>query len=158
MQITIIQIGKTKHSFITEAEQEYLKRLSVNAKVTVKTLKEATEVSTNQNSRDNAKAEEATRILDAIPQYTFVIALDERGKQFSSVDFAKLIENNRDFEDANLTFIIGGPFGLHKSVTEKAKLLLGFSKFTFTHEMIRVLLLEQIYRAFTIINKKTYHY
>lgn len=158
MQITLIQVGKTKHQFVQQAEQEYLKRLSLNAKVKVITLKEASEISTSENARNNAKAQEATRILDAIPEHTFVIALDEHGKQFTSVEFAKLIEKNRDFEGANLTFIIGGPFGLHATVLEKTQLTLSFSKFTFTHEMIRMLLLEQIYRAFTIISKKTYHY
>jgi len=158
MQITLIQVGKTKHSFVQQAEQEYLKRLTINAKVNVITLKEASEISTSETARNNAKAQEATRILDAIPKHTFVMALDEHGKQFSSVEFAKLIEKNRDFEGANLTFIIGGPFGLHQTVLEKVQLTLSFSKFTFTHEMIRMLLLEQIYRAFTIISKKTYHY
>lgn len=158
MQITIIQVGKTKHQFVQQAEQEYLKRLSPNAKINVITLKEASEISTSEAARNNAKAQEATRILDAIPQHTFVIALDEHGKQFTSQEFAKFIEKNRDFEGANLTFIIGGPFGLHQTVLEKTQLTLSFSKFTFTHEMIRMLLLEQLYRAFTIISKKTYHY
>ena len=158
MQITILQIGKTKHDFVLQAEAEYLKRLQTWAKVNVITLKESSTDSDSETARQKAKEQEGERLLESIPEKTFVIVLDETGKQFSSPDFAKLIQKKRDFEGANLTFLIGGPFGLSDAVRKRANLLLAFSKFTFTHEMIRMLLLEQIYRAFTIISNKTYHY
>ena len=158
MQITILQIGKTKHDFVQKAEVEYLKRLQAWAKVNVITLKEASTDSDSQSARQKAKDQEGERLIERLPDKTFLIVLDEIGKQFTSPDFAKIIEKNRDFEGANLTFVIGGPFGLSDTVRERANLILSFSKLTFTHEMIRILLLEQIYRAFTIIFNKTYHY
>ena len=158
MQITILQIGKTKHDFVQEAEAEYLKRLQAWAKVNVITLKEASTDSDSQSARQKAKDQEGERLIERLPDKTFLIVLDEIGKQFTSPDFAKIIEKNRDFEGANLTFVIGGPFGLSDTVRKRANLILSFSKLTFTHEMIRILLLEQIYRAFTIIFNKTYHY
>ena len=154
MQITILQIGKTKHQFISEAEQEYLKRLSPYARIKQQTLKEGRV----QNNPQVTKADEAKSFLEALPKHTFLIALDETGRQFTSPEFAKQIETIKDFGEANITFIIGGPFGLDDSIRKSANLILSFSKFTFTHEMIRILLLEQLYRAMMIISNKTYHY
>ncbi len=158
MQITILQIGKTKHDFVLQAETEYLKRLQTWATVNIVTLKEVSVDSDSKIARQKAKEQEGERLLGSLPGKTFLIVLDETGKQFTSPDFAKLIQKNRDFEGANLTFLIGGPFGLSEEVRKRSNLLLSFSQFTFTHEMIRMLLLEQIYRAFTIISNKTYHY
>jgi 23S rRNA (pseudouridine1915-N3)-methyltransferase len=160
MKITIIQIGKTKHSFVLEAEQEYLKRLHPQAKIDIITLKEspAFDHSSSPTGRQKVKAEEAEYILKNLRPATKIIALDEHGRQFTSTDFAAQIGKFRDFEGADLTFIIGGPFGLDQSILDKAHLILSFSKFTFTHEMIRMLLLEQLYRAFSILQNKTYHY
>lgn len=158
MKITIIQVGKTKHTFFQEAEEEYLKRLKPFAKVNIVTLKEASVQSTTEALRNQAKAKEAEEILKSLPDDSYLIALDEHGKGFSSQQFAQFIGKNRDFEGANITFIIGGPFGLDAKILTQAKLKLSFSAFTFTHEAIRTLLLEQIYRAFTILTGKTYHY
>jgi 23S rRNA (pseudouridine1915-N3)-methyltransferase len=154
VQINILQIGKTKHSFIQEAEAEYLKRLSPYAEVRIQTLKEGRV----QNNPQVTREDEAKTLLQAVPKHTFLIALDEHGREFSSPDFARQIGEIRDFGEANLTFIIGGPYGLDESVRKKANLVLSFSRFTFTHEMIRVLLLEQIYRSFMILANKTYHF
>ena len=160
MKITIIQIGKTKHNFVQEAEQEYLKRLQPQSKIEIITLKEspAFEHSSSPSGRQKAKTEEAEAIIKNLRPISKIIALDERGKQLTSPDFAKQIEKFRDFEGADITFIIGGPFGLDQSVLDQAAIVLSFSKFTFTHEMIRMLLLEQLYRAFSILQNKTYHY
>lgn len=159
MQITIIQIGKTKHKFFQEAENEYLKRLQVFAKIKVLTLKEAILAHADREAEiEKVKLKEAEEISANIPKDTFLFTLDENGQQFTSKTFAKLLEEKKDFGQPNLTFIIGGPYGLHESLIKKANLHLSFSKFTFTHEAIRTLLLEQLYRAFTIIQGKTYHY
>lgn len=158
MQITILQIGKTKHDFVLQAEAEYLKRLQAWVKVNIITLREISTDSDSETARQKAKIQEGERLLGSLPEKSFLVVLDETGKQFTSPDFAKLIQKNRDFEGANLTFLIGGPFGLSDAVRKRSNLLLSFSKFTFTHEMIRMLLLEQIYRSFTIISNKTYHY
>jgi len=155
VKITIIQIGKTKAPFLQEAEIEYLKRLGAYAKIKTITLKEAQPDGKNTVT---AKEKEAAEIIKNIPEDSYVIALDENGRQFTSVEFAGLIRKNRDFEGGDITFITGGCYGLGAAILKKAHLRLSFGKFTFTHEIIRTLLLEQVYRAFTIISGKTYHY
>lgn len=159
MKITILQIGKTKQSYFQEAEQEYLKRLQPHANINIITLKEASApYDQNESTRGLAKQKEALGLLKHLPKDTYIIALDEHGKSQTSQQFASIILKNRDFEGANITFIIGGPFGLAEQIIKKAHLKLAFSSMTFTHEMIRTILLEQIYRAFTIISGKKYHY
>jgi len=159
MKITIIQVGKTKASSSREIEQEYLKRLKSYAAINVITLKEAsTGSSANSASRELSRLKEGLEILKHIPKDSFIIALDEHGKSMDSVEFARFIGRKRDFEGANVTFLIGGPYGLSQSILTKTNLRLSFSALTFTHEMIRILLLEQLYRAFSILAGKTYHY
>lgn len=152
MNITIIQVGKTRADYLAAAEQEYTKRLQSDAKLHIKTLKSA------HGEIPAIKEDEGRAILAAIPKDTFIIALHESGKQFTSPDFAAFLQQKRDSGASHVTFIIGGTYGLSPAILEKADLLLSFSKMTFTHEMIRTLLLEQIYRAFTITKGKIYHY
>lgn len=159
MQIQIIQVGKTKHSFIEEGAQEYLKRLWASAEITIDTLKEfSIDDSSNAALRSKAIEQEGRAILNKIKEGAYLIALDEQGRQFNSREFAQKINQIRDQQGGKLTFVIGGSFGLSDAVKQKADLILSFSKFTFTHEQIRLLLLEQVYRAFTILANKTYHY
>jgi len=158
VKITLIQVGKTKTAYLKEAETEYLKRLGPYAKIDVVTVKACSGEDSGLAARQVAKKKEAEEILKAIPLDSFVIALDETGRQFTSPEFAEIIRKNRDFEGGSIIFITGGSYGLDSSVLAKANLRLSFGKFTFTHEIIRTLLLEQVYRAFTIITGKTYHY
>lgn len=159
MKITIIQIGKTKQSYFQEAEAEYLKRLQAFADVKIVTIKEASApYDQNESTRNVAKDKEALELAKHIPKDTFLVALDEHGKTMTSHQFADFILKKKDFEGANITFMIGGPFGLADQILKKAQLKLSFSPMTFTHEMIRTILLEQIYRAFTIMTGKKYHY
>lgn len=111
----------------------------------------------SKNDNESARAEEAKTILKKINSDHFVIVLDERGKQLTSPEFAELIREKRDFGPGKIQFIIGGSHGLDEHVRKHANLVLGFSKMTFTHEMVRVFLKEQIYRAFTILVGKAYH-
>lgn len=101
--------------------------------------------------------EEGEMILRSIPGDEFVVALDERGKEMSSIDFAGFLGGKLDTGQA-LTFVIGGAFGLSEAVKKRADLKLSFSKMTFTHQMIRIFLLEQIWRGFCIIKGKEYHH
>ncbi len=159
MKITIIQIGKTKQSYFQESEAEYLKRLQPHANLKIITLKESSApYDHNESTRNVAKQKETLELHKHLPKDTFLIALDEHGKTFTSHQFADFILKKRDFEGANITFMIGGPFGLADQILKKAHLKLSFSPMTFTHEMIRTILLEQIYRAFTIMTGKKYHY
>jgi len=160
MHITIIQIGKTKHDFFRQAEEEFLKRLQPYTKIKIMTIKDSYTSSSELSEAqiNKIKADEAISILKNVPSDSIIITLDETGKQYTSKEFAQKIQQWRDFEGANITFIIGGPFGLSEILKQKTDVLLSFSKFTFTHEAIRTLLLEQIYRSFMILAGKKYHY
>jgi len=153
MGIRIISPGKIKQDFINQGVQKYLKRLSPYTKIN---LMEIPDVKlTSSNNIDIVKKKEAEIIEKYLKGNEYLIALDERGVQFSSIDFSNRLENKLS---ANIVFVIGGVYGLDERIKKKADLLLGFSSMTFTHQMIRMILIEQIYRAFTIIKGKKYHY
>ena len=165
MKITIVQVGKTKEAYFREAEEEYLKRLRLFADVKILTLKEVSINKGNSGAaRDEVKNKEAVEILKAISTAgaggngAYLVALDEHGKQMDSMAFSGFLLKNRDFGGGNICFVIGGCYGLGEEILNKADYKLSFSSLTFTHEMIRTLLLEQIYRAFTLITGKNYHY
>ena len=159
MKITILQIGKTKHTFFQESEQEYLKRLKPYIVTETITLKER-EITKGdaEAGKKMVKAKEAVEILKNIPKDSYIISLDERGKQYTSMEFAGLLNERMKQSTKNLVFIIGGTYGLDDIIKSQAHLLLSFSRFTFTHECIRTLLLEQIYRGYMILGGKSYHY
>lgn len=166
MKISLLQVGKTRNKFFAEVEKEYIKRIQPYAEIDVISVKEAIHGSAlNAAEIERVKKKEAEEILKKIDgegsqksnKSGLIIALDERGKEFTSPSFATFIRENRD-ESKNMTFIIGGCYGLHSSILKRADISLSLSKFTFTHEMIRQILLEQLYRAFTIISGKLYHY
>ncbi|MBU1151293.1 23S rRNA (pseudouridine(1915)-N(3))-methyltransferase RlmH [Patescibacteria group bacterium] len=146
MRIRIIEIGKNKDRYIEEAVEEYLKRLSPYAKVEVLDLKQEKSVEL-----------EGERILKQLSSEEFVVVLDEHGKQLNSLEFAKEIGRLKDLGQT-LIFVIGGAFGLSDAVRARADLILSFSKMTFTHQMIRPILLEQVYRGICIISGKEYHH
>ncbi len=156
--IHIITLGKLKETYWREAEQEYLKRLKPYAKIIIHELRE--EAFDEKSNPATIKQKEAEKIKIEIKKIkdSYIIALDERGKQFSSVEFAKQLNNRAIEQPNNLIFIIGGPLGLDKSILDLASLTLSLSPLTFTHQMTRVFLLEQIYRAQMILNNRKYHY
>ncbi len=158
MKITIISVGKIKEKYFTDAIAEYTKRLSKYCKLNFVEVKdEKTKENASSVEEDLVKDTEGKKILDKISDSTKVIALAIDGKEYDSIGLAKQIEEYRVSGDSDLTFIIGGSLGLHKSVLERADLELSFSKMTFPHQLMRVILLEQIYRSFRIINNEPYH-
>lgn len=158
LHINIICLGKLKEKYWREAAAEYLKRLSPFAKVEIKELKE--ESFGEKNDPATVKQNEALKIKSALVGHAddFIIVLDEHGKQFSSVQLAEEINRFSNQQINSLTIIIGGPLGLDESILKIADLKLSLSAFTFTHQMARVFLLEQIYRAMMIANGRKYHY
>lgn len=155
MKITIITLGKLKEKFYRSAQEEFLKRLSAWAKIEIIEIKEE-----SFNEKDKAelvKQKEAEKIKKHLPDNCFSVILDEKGQTFTSVEFAEKIKKITD-SDSHICFVIGGPLGLSKEISEMGNLKLSLSKMTFTHQMIRIFLLEQVYRAFTIIKGKKYHY
>jgi len=153
--IHIIVIGSYKESFWKEAEQEFLKRLGPFAKITVTEIPE--ESFGKNDPKDRTAAKEAQILKKHLLDGAFVIALDETGKEFSSKTFAAFLERHAA-GGAHLAFVIGGARGLHSSVKESADAVVSLSSLTFPHQMARVVLLEQLYRAMTILHGKTYHY
>ncbi|MFA6427903.1 MAG: 23S rRNA (pseudouridine(1915)-N(3))-methyltransferase RlmH [Candidatus Magasanikbacteria bacterium] len=165
LHITIISIGKLKEQYWKDAEKEYLKRLSAFAKVEIKELKE--ESFTEKDNVEIIKEKEAKKILsavasakagiDALPKDSYIVVLDKEGKQFSSEELSKHISTTTE-QHHNITIIIGGPLGLHNSILNLAKESWSLSKMTFTHQMTRIILLEQLYRGFMIKENRKYHY
>jgi 23S rRNA (pseudouridine1915-N3)-methyltransferase len=158
MNIEIIVIGKLKEKYWREAEAEYLKRLSAYVKVSIRELKEAA-VSANASAAeiDKAVGAEGSEILRATKADGYVIALDLRGELLSSEQLASKIEKLSVHGRGNMSIIIGGSNGLSSEVLDRANLIISFGKFTYPHQMMRVILEEQLYRSFKIIRNETYH-
>lgn len=156
--VQIICTGKLKEEFWRSAAAEFEKRLSRYCSLSIKELPE---VSLPENPSaaqiDSALKKEGEAILKEISKDSFVCALCIEGKEFSSEEFADKIERLAASGMSKLTFIIGSSFGLSDEVKERCHLKLSFSKMTFPHQMFRVLLLEQIYRAFSILGGGKYH-
>lgn len=147
MKINIIAVGKLKNSPLLDLCDEYVKR--IGWKVTLKEI-DAPKASTS--------AIEAPLILKHLPPDAFIIALDERGETYCSPDFAKKLEKWREQASGNeLTFLIGGADGFDEQVRKRAKFLLSFGKQTWPHMLVRVMLLEQVYRAQQILAGHPYH-
>lgn len=151
----IICLGKTKQDFIQKGIEEYSKRLSSYIKIEWKILDDVK--LTSAKNIEFVKAEESKILEKHLNEDDFVILLDENGKMINSTNFSRFIEKKLIFSQS-ITFLIGGVYGVSNSIKKKANLILSFSRFTFTHQMIRLLLSEQLYRAFTIIKGKKYHY
>ena len=145
----IICVGKVKENFFALAIKEYCKRISKYTKL------EIIEVA-DEALESVAMKKEGERILSKIKDNDYVVTLEIEGNSLSSLEFAKKIDNNFN-SNKNLTFVIGGSYGLDDSVKSRSDYKLSFSKFTFPHQMFRVLLLEQIYRAYKINNNENYH-
>ena len=155
MKIKIICLGKTKQQFIEEGIREYQKRITKYHKLDWQILPDIK--LTGSKTIEIVKEQEAMILEKNLRTSSLIIVLDEGGNEFSSQKFAKYLEDKL-LIGKDILFIIGGVYGLSKRILQKADLVLSFSRFTFTHQMIRFLLAEQIYRSFTIIKGKKYHY
>ena len=157
MKITLITVGKIKEKYLKDALNEYIKRLSRYCKLTITELPdEKIPDKLNPNLEIDIKTKESNNIINHIKKDSYIIALDLTGKQFTSEEFSKKIEN-LSMENSNITFIIGGSLGLTTELLNICDFKISFSKMTFPHQLIRVFLLEQIFRAFKIQKGETYH-
>ena len=158
LHINIICIGKIKEIFFKDAIDEYSKRLS---KYCILNITELPDEKIPNNASDKelliVKDKEAQTILNHIKRDSYIICLDLKGKQFSSEEFSRKIQNISLNYNSSITFIIGGSSGISTKVLYIANELISFSKMTFPHQLFRVFLLEQIFRAFKIMNNETYH-
>ena len=158
MRITILAVGKIKEKYLRDGIAEFVKRLGPFCRLEIKELdEERMPDDPSAAQKQQALAREGERLLKQIPQGSRVFVLDVIGKQQSSEELAETFSSLAVDGDSSLTFIIGGAFGLSEDVRKAAHVRLSFSKMTFTHQMIRLLLVEQIYRAFKIWRGEPYH-
>lgn len=158
MKITIIAVGKIKEKFYREAAAEYEKRLSRYCKLEVIQVEdEKTPDKEGETQENGIKKKEAERILKHIKEDAYVITLEIQGKMYDSVGFAGKLEQLAVQGISHIQFIIGGSLGLHEEICARADAAVSFSKMTFPHQLMRVILLEQIYRAYRIVNGEPYH-
>lgn len=158
MRITIIAVGKIKEKFYRDAVEEYIKRLGRYYKTDVIELQdEKAPEHISAGQAELIKKTEADRILAKIQKDAFVCTLEIGGKKMDSAELASFMESLALHGKDRIQFIIGGSLGLHDSVSRRADLKLSFSDFTFPHQLMRVILAEQIYRSCKIIYKEPYH-
>ena len=158
MNIRIIAVGKIKEKYIQEGIKEYSKRLSKYCSLEIIEVDdEKAPEKLSDKEVEIIKEKEGERILSKIPQNSFVISLEIEGKEISSEELSNKINNLMIEGISNITFIIGGSLGLSDTVSSKSNLKLSFSKMTFPHQLIRMILLEQIYRAYKIMRNEPYH-
>jgi len=156
VKLSIICMGRTREQFIQDGIEKYLRYLKPYAPAELKVLRE--EKVDDLRDAPRIRKLEAAKIAKALSPNAYVVALDERGREFTSHEFAAFMDKALEKGTREMSFVLGGAMGLDESVTGKADAVLALSRWTLTHEMARVVLLEQIYRAFTIIKGKTYHY
>lgn len=158
MNIRIIAVGKIKEKYIQEGIKEFEKRLSRYCTLSIIEVNdEKAPESLSDKEMEIVKEKEGERILSKIPQNSFIISLEIVGKQLSSDDLSKKMEKLMVSGINDITFIIGGSLGLSKEVLSRSHFKLSFSKMTFPHQLMRLILLEQIYRGFRIMKGEPYH-
>jgi 23S rRNA (pseudouridine1915-N3)-methyltransferase len=156
MRIRLIQIGKNQESFIGDGCAFFERKLKHYCQfeiVTISALKNA-----NTLSKEEIKKQEGEQLLKTIDSKSLICLLDERGKTFDSIDFSRQMEQWAVAGRSQIDFIIGGAFGFSDSVYKRADFKLSLSPMTLSHQLIRIVFLEQLYRAFTILKKEPYHH
>lgn len=158
MKITIVCVGKIKERFYSDAIKEYEKRLSKYCKLEIiEVADEKTDENASEIMNEQTKNKEGERILKNIKDDAYVITLEIEGKMLDSVELSDKINNLGINGCSHIIFVIGGSLGLSKNVSKRANYKLSFSKMTFPHQLMRVILLEQIYRSYRIISNEPYH-
>ena len=158
MKITILSVGQIKEKYFIDAIDEYEKRISKYAKVENITVKDSAISKADTDKEINIiKDEEGKRIIERIPEGAYKIVLDLKGKELDSVELSQKMSDVFLRNSSHIVFIIGGSLGLSNEVLSLADYHLCFSKMTFPHKLMKLILLEQVYRSFKIINNETYH-
>ncbi len=158
MKITIISVGKIKEKYLVNAIKEYSKRLSAYCKLThIEVSDEKAPETLSDKEALMVKEKEGQKILSKIKESQFLYALDLSGKQRSSEEFAAELEKLPIYGDGDIVFVIGGSLGLSDDVIKRSNAQICFSRMTFPHQLMKVILLEQIYRGFRIMRNEPYH-
>lgn len=159
MKISIVCVGKIKEKYLTEGIAEFTKRLTPYCKLeTIAIGEEKMPDNPSPAEKEQVLAKETERLLNAIPQNAHVVLLDLQGKEVTSPQLADLFDEWALAGKSHIAFVIGGAFGYTDALRKRADMRWSFSKLTFTHQMIRLLLVEQIYRAFKISRNQKYHW
>ena len=158
LKITLITVGKIKEKYLRDAIAEYTKRLSKYCKLeSIEVADEKTPDQASGTVEENIRAKEGERILKYIRDDMYVITLEIAGKMLSSEEFAEKIETLGIQGKSSIAFVIGGSIGLGREVLKRSDFALSFSRMTFPHQLMRVVLLEQVYRGYRIMNGAPYH-
>ena len=159
LNINIVCVGKIKENYLKDAISEYSKRLSKFCNLNIVELSdEKLPSKLNDSIINEIKNKECNKMIQAIKKDSYIICLDLKGKQFSSEEFSEKIDNIALNFNSSITFIIGGTLGLNEEILSLSSEKICFSKMTFPHQLIRLFLLEQLFRAFKISNNETYHW
>ncbi len=159
MRITIVCAGKIKEKYLSDGIDEFLKRLKPFAQLEIREIhEEKMKDSPSPAEKEQILKHEGERLLSRIPENSWLYVLDVHGKELSSEELANEINELGLMGKSSITFLIGGPFGLSEDVRKAADKCISFSQLTFTHQMVRLLLVEQIYRAFKINRGEKYHW
>ena len=156
MKIQLIQIDKTQETYLLQGIDQYLQRLKNYVTLDIYTINVPKNV--RQRSIQEQKTEEAKLILNQLMPEDQLIVLDENGKEFNSVSFSNFIAQKQNASTKRLVFLIGGPFGFDEAVYKRANAKISLSQMTFSHQMIRLFFVEQLYRAYTILKGEKYHH
>ena len=156
MKINVLFLGKTKQSFVSDGEGEYLKRLKKYLSVKVNVLPDPKNAS--RLSNEELKRAEGEIILKNLDAGTVLVLLDENGAEFTSREFANWIQKRINAGPKSITFVVGGAYGFSEEVYKMAAFKVSLSRMTFSHQMVRMIFLEQLYRAFSILNNEPYHH
>lgn len=156
MKITLIQVGKTAVKTFSDIIDEYANRLKHYIPMEIITIKDLKDL--KAFSEEQIKTKEGDLILSVIQEGDYVVLLDERGKEMRSIEMADWMEKKMNTVPRRLVFVIGGPYGFSKDVYNAANEMLSLSKMTFSHQMVRMIFMEQLYRSMTILRGESYHH
>ena len=156
MKIKLLVVGKTKDSSLIQLIEDYVKRLSHYTNFEFQIIPDLKKV--KNLSKPEIKEKEGTIILNQLENADWVVVLDEKGKEYTSMQFSSFLQKKMNAGHKQLIFIIGGPYGFSDALYKRANEKLSFSKMTFSHQMIRLFAVEQIYRGFTILKDEPYHH
>ena len=156
MKITLLTVGKTDKDWVRQGLDIYVSRLKHYIPFSIVEIPELKNVSAL--SKDQIKSKEGELILKSIRPSDELVLLDERGRQYTSVELAKVIQDRITYSGRDMVFVIGGAYGFSQAVYDRADSRISLSKMTFSHQMVRAIFAEQLYRAFTIIRGEPYHH
>lgn len=156
MKITLAVVGKTSTGYIEQGVTEYVRRLSHYVTFDIQYVADLK--NTKNLTEEQQKTSEGKLILQMLDKGDFVVLLDEHGREYRSVEFASYVQKRMSSGLRRVVFVVGGPYGFSQEVYDRANDKLSLSKMTFSHEMIRLIFTEQLYRAYTILNHEPYHH